>query len=113
LGIELNIKDIQLLYKIKESLGIGNIKIIVRKSINNNEIKLVRYNIRNKKHLKDIIVPIFDKFPMLTNKQYYYIRFREALLKDIKFYLDLPEYFRPKEPLNSVETILNTSYFSA
>lgn len=112
-GLEMNIKDIQLLYKIKAILGVGKIKTRVRKKINNIEIKSVRYNIRNKKHLKEIIIPIFDKYPMLTNKQYDYLRFREALLKDIKIYDDLPKYARPKEPLNSVDNILNTTYFSA
>jgi ubiquinol-cytochrome c reductase cytochrome b subunit len=109
----MNIRDIQLLYKIKTALGVGKIRSRVRKSINNNEINLVRYNIRNKKHLREIIVPIFDKYPLLSNKQYDYLRFREALLKDIKFYEDLPKYTRPKEPFNSVDNILNTSYFSA
>jgi hypothetical protein len=109
----MNIRDIQLLYKIKDALGVGKIKTRVRKSINNNEIKLVRYNIRNKKHLREIIIPIFDKYPMLTNKQYDYLRFRDALLNDIKIYDDLPKYTRSKEPLNSVDNILNTSYFSA
>ncbi len=112
-GLEMNIKDIQLLYKIKKSLGVGKIKIRIRKSINNNEIKLARYNIRNKTHLKKIILPIFEKYPMLTNKQYDFLRFRDALLKDIKLYEDLPKYTRSKEPLNSVDNILNTSYFSA
>jgi len=113
LGLEMNIKDIQLLYKIKDALGVGKIKTKVRKSINNNEIKSVRYNIRNKTHLREIIIPIFDKYPMLTNKQSDYLRFREALLNDIKYYDDLPKYTRSKEPLNSIDNILNTSYFSA
>jgi LAGLIDADG endonuclease len=112
-GLELNIRDIQLLYKIKDALGVGSIKTRVRKNSNENEINLVRYNIRNKKHLKEIIIPILDKYPMLTNKQYDFLRFRYALLNDIKFYEDLPKYTRPKEALNSVDKILNTSYFSA
>lgn len=112
-GLELSIKDIQLLYKIKDALGVGKIKLRVRKGINNNEINLAKYNIRNKKHLKEIILPIFDKYPMLTNKQYDYLRFREALLKDIKFFENLPNYVRPNEPLNSVDNILSISYFPA
>jgi len=50
---------------------------------------------------------------MLTNKQYDYLRFREALLNDIKFYDNLPKYSRPKNSFNSVDTILNKSYFSS
>jgi LAGLIDADG endonuclease len=109
----MNIRDIQLLYKIKNALGVGNIIIKVRKGINKNEIKLARYNIRNKKHLREIILPILDKYPMLTNKQYDFLRFRDALLKNIIFFDDLPKYTRPKEPLNLIDDILKTSYFSA
>jgi ubiquinol-cytochrome c reductase cytochrome b subunit len=109
----MNIRDIQLLYKIKSTLGVGNIRTIIRKGNNNNTINLVRYNIRNKKHLKEIIIPILDKYPMLTNKQYDFLRFREALLNNIIFFNDLPLYSRPKEPINSVVNILKTSYFSS
>jgi ubiquinol-cytochrome c reductase cytochrome b subunit len=109
----MNIRDIQLLYKIKNALGVGKIKHIVRKGIKNNEINLVRYNVRNKQHLREIIIPIIDKYPMLTNKQYDFLRFKEALLNDIIFFNDLPKYTRPKEPLNSIENILNKHYFPA
>jgi hypothetical protein len=111
-GLEMNIRDIQLLYKIKKTLGIGKIKIRIRKDKNNNEIKMASYNIRNKKHLKGIIIPIFDKYPMLTNKQYDYIRFRSLLLNNINLSDNLPKYSRTKEPFNTVENILKTSYFS-
>jgi hypothetical protein len=109
----MNIKDIQLLYKIKNSLGVGKILIRVRKGINNNEIHSARYNVRNKKHLRDIFIPILDKYPMLTNKQYDYLRFREALINNLILFDDLPKYTRPKEPMYSVENILNKSYFPA
>lgn len=113
IGLEMNIRDIQLLYKIKNALGVGKIKHIVRKGIKNNEINLVRYNVRNKQHLREIIIPIIDKYPMLTNKQYDFLRFKEALLNDIIIFNDLPKYTRPKEPLNSIENILNKHYFPA
>lgn len=115
IGLELNIRDIQLLYKIKKSLGVGKILTRVRKDINNieTEIHLARYNVRNKQHLKDIFIPILDKYPMLTNKQYDYLRFREALINNIILYDDVPKYTRPTEPIYSVDTILNISYFPA
>jgi hypothetical protein len=62
--------------------------------------------------LKEIIIPIFEKYPLLTNKKYDYLRFKNALLNNIIFYDDLPQYSRPKEPFNSVENILDTHYFS-
>lgn len=102
----MDIRDVQLLYKIKEILGVGTIDI--RERGNN---KMVLYRIRNKSHLKSIVLPIFDKYPMFSNKQYDYLMFKELLLKDIKFSKDLNDYIRPIEPLNTIETILEKSYF--
>nr|QBM09635.1 hypothetical protein [Dactylella sp.] len=50
---------------------------------------------------------------LISNKQYDYLRFKSALLSDIKFYKDLPVYVRPQTPLNTIESILNTPYLSA
>jgi hypothetical protein len=108
LGIELSIKDVQLIYKIKALLGIGVVSFRKR-----NEVEMVSLRIRDKKHLKNFILPIFDKYPMFSNKQYDYLRFRSALLSGIIYSEDLPEYTRSNVPLNSVESILDKSYFSA
>lgn len=108
LGIELSIKDVQLIYKIKDILGVG--KVSFRKR---NEIEMVSLRIRDKNHLKNFILPIFDKYPMLSNKQYDYLRFKDALLSNIIYSDDLPEYARSNESINSVDSIINTSYFSA
>lgn len=62
----------QLLYKIKEYLGTGTIKI-------NNNIEIY-YIINNKEDLINIIVPIFDKYPLLTSKRYNYLKFKECLM---------------------------------
>ena len=56
-GLEMNIKDIQLLYKIKKLLGVG--KIDIRKDRNT-----AIFRLRKKSQLKDIILPIFDQFPI-------------------------------------------------
>jgi len=108
LGIELSIRDVQLIYKIKSLLGVGVVSFRKR-----NKIEMVSLRIRNKDHLKNVILPIFDKYPMFSNKQYDYLRFREALLKGIIYSEDLPEYSRSNIPLNSVESIINLSYFPA
>lgn len=107
LGIEVSIKDVQLIYKIKDLLGIGVISFRKRK-----EIETVSLRIRNKDHLKNNIFPIFDKYPMLSNKQYDYLRFKSAMLSNIIYSKDLVEYTRNDKPLNSIENIINTSYFS-
>ena len=105
-GIEMNIRDIQLLYKIKEILGVGTINIRER-----NQRKMCLYRIRNKSHLKSIVLPIFDKYPMFSNKQYDYLMFKKLLLNEVHLSKDLSDYIRPIEPLNSIETILNKPYF--
>ena len=108
LGIELSIKDVQLIYKIKALLGIG---VVSFRKIN--EIEMVTLRIRDKNHLKNFIIPIFDKYPMFSNKQYDYLRFKSALLSGIIYSQDLPEYTRSSEPLNSIESIMDKSYFPA
>lgn len=105
-GIELDIRDVQLLYKIKEILGVGIIDFRER-----NNQKMVSYRIRNKSHLKSVVLPIFDKYPMFSNKQYDYLMFKELLLSDFKHSKDLNKYIRPIQPLNTVEMILEKSYF--
>lgn len=108
LGIELSIKDVQLIYKIKNILGVGIVSFRKR-----NEVEMVALRIRNKDHLKKFILPIFDKYPMLSNKQYDYLRFRDLLLSGIIYSENLPEYIRSDEPINSIENIINAPYFSA
>lgn len=108
LGIEMSIRDVQLIYKIKNLLGVGLVSFRKRK-----EIEMVSLRIRNKDHLKDFIFPIFDKYPMFSNKQYDYLRFKDALLSGITHWELLPEYIRGTKPLNSLDSIINTSYFSA
>lgn len=108
LGIEVSISDVQLIYKIKRLLGVGIVRF---RTIN--QIEMVSFRIRNENHLKNIIIPIFDKYPMFSNKQCDYIRFRDSLLSGIIYSVDLVEYKRPDRYINSVESILNKSYFSA
>ena len=110
LGIEVSIKDVQLIYKIKDLLGIG---VVNFREIN--EIRMVSLRIRDKNHLKKFIIPIFDKYPMFSNKQYDYLRFKNALISGIIYSKDLPEYTRSNiiEPVNTIESIINKSYFPA
>lgn len=109
LGIELSIRDVQLIYKIKHLLGIG--VVCFRTDKNRPETVLLR--VRNKNHLINFIIPIFDKYPFISNKQYDYIRFKNALLSGIMYSEQLSEYTRPNNPLNSVEGILKLGYFPA
>jgi hypothetical protein len=40
---------------------------------------MAHFLIRDKKVLQSIILPIFDKYPLLTSKQYNYLLFKKAL----------------------------------
>ena len=108
LGIELSIRDVQLIYKIKDLLGVGKVGFRKRK-----DVEMVSLRIRNKDHLKKYIIPIFDKYPMFSNKQYDYLRFRSCLISNIIYYDDIPEYTRNTKPLNTIESIVNAHYFPA
>ena len=39
----------------------------------------VQYFIRNKKKLETVLIPIFDKYPLLTTKYFDYIKLKKAL----------------------------------
>lgn len=108
LGIELSIRDVQLIYKIKSLLGVGVVSFRKRK-----QVEMVTLRIRDKDYLKNFIFPIFDTYPMFSNKQYDYLRFKSALLSGIIYSKDLPEYTRSNLAINSIESIINASYFSA
>lgn len=104
-GIELHDRDTQLLYKIKKALGVGTIDL--KKNTNT-----VIFRIRKKPHLKDIILPIFDKFPMFTTKQWTYLRFKQNLLNNIVFFEDLIDYIPPKSvPYENINQIIKSNYF--
>lgn len=105
----MSIRDVQLIYKIKDLLGIGVVHF--RKSNCRPETVLLR--VRDKSHLFNYIFPIFDKYPFISNKQYDYIRFKQALLSGIIYSEQLPKYIRGEKPINCVEAILNLNYFSA
>ncbi len=108
LGIEVSIRDVQLIYKVKNLLGVGIISFREK-----NGIKLVGLRIRNKNHLKEYIFPIFDKYPMFSNKQYDYLRFRSCLLSNFIYYENLPIYVKSNKCLNNIKTIIESHYFSA
>nr|YP_003204904.1 endonuclease [Millerozyma farinosa]CAY39274.1 Endonuclease, COB group I intron encoded [Millerozyma farinosa] len=111
LGLELNIRDIKLLYKIKNMLGVGMMKTHTKKNIKGLDLEFAILSMRNKKHLKDVMMPIFDKYPMLTLKQHDYLRFKNNLLNDIMYYEDLMPYKRINTPLYKKEEMMNKDYF--
>lgn len=65
--------NIKLLYLIKSKLGIGTINL----KDGPNE---AAYMIRNQNHLLNNLIPIFDKYPLLTSKRFSYLVWKEGLL---------------------------------
>ena len=63
--------NLRLLFYIKKKLGIGKVK-----SSGNYASFVVRDRISLKKH----IFPLFDKHPLITSKQFNYLKFKEAYL---------------------------------
>ena len=57
----------------KKMLGVGNVTVPSKVS------SCAEYRIRDMQHLKEKILPIFDKYPLLTSKQFAYETFRESL----------------------------------
>lgn len=104
LGMEFSIKDVQLVYKIKSLLGVGNVLFLPR-----NEREMVLFRIKNKDHLKNIILPIFDKYPMLSSKQYDYLRFKHFLLADLTFDSHLPKYIKESQMIMKWQDIIKES----
>jgi hypothetical protein len=109
-GIEVALRDVQLIYKIKNLLGIGTVTFRNKEGRSNTVI----LRVRNKLHLISVILPIIDQYPLFSNKQYDYLRFKEALLNGKKYYEELDtNYIRPSLSLNSVDFIIDASYFPA
>jgi hypothetical protein len=62
---------LRILNYVKKELGVG--------SITKDGVK-AQYFIRDKKIIENVIIPIFDKYPLLTTKYFDYILLKKALL---------------------------------
>jgi hypothetical protein len=56
---------------IKKQLGVGSIYIDKKRS-------MAYFKIRNLKNIESVIFPIFDKYSLLTSKQFNYLKFKQA-----------------------------------
>lgn len=68
--LDQNIYNKRILIYIKKALNTGNINI---------HQNMVKYRVRDKKNLKEIIIPIFNQQPLLTSKIYKYNLWKEGL----------------------------------
>lgn len=72
-------RDIDLIYQIKELLGIGTITFKKVKTSSLKESKSVVFRVRCHVVTINIILPIFDKYPFFSNKQRDYLIFKIQL----------------------------------
>ena len=61
--------NLRALFYIKKQLGVGSVTKDNTKG---------QFFIRDRKKLEAVIFPIFDKYPLLTSKQFNYLRFKQA-----------------------------------
>ncbi len=88
--------NLRLLYHIKKTLGYGKVlKLEAR--------QLACFTISDSKVLKEVIFPIFDKYPLLTNKYFFYLRFKEALC------ILESKSLTQEQKNDGIEKLLNTS----
>ncbi|KAF8805812.1 homing endonuclease, partial [Phlegmacium glaucopus] len=59
--IYLHIKDVDILYKIQSFFGVGNVYLRAYKNI-------AVYRVSNIEYLRDIIIPHFNNYPLITQK---------------------------------------------
>ena len=63
--------NLRLLHFVKKQLGVGSIYVEKTGDV-------AHFRIRDRITLDKVIFPIFDKYPLLTTKQFNYIKFKEA-----------------------------------
>ena len=66
--------NLRLLYYIKSKLAVGSV------SVPDSKDNTAEFRIRKYQHIIQYILPIFDKYPLLTSKHFNYDLFKEAIL---------------------------------
>ena len=95
-----SVYNYRILYFIKKNLGYGSIT----KDGNN----LIQFRIRDTKILKEIIIPIFDNYPLHTSKYYLYNLWKEALLNPQKREINKSSQFKIPDNYKSIHTNIPT-----
>ena len=96
-----SIYNIRVLYHIAKNLGFGSV---------NKSKSFAQFVIRDRKVLEEIILPIFDKYPLLTSKQFDYFKLRKALF--ILKSKDLSHEYKYENIIEIKQEKLNVNYIS-
>jgi hypothetical protein len=101
--IALSRYNLRALYFIKRELGVGNVRKDNTKG---------QFVIRDRKKLVKVIFPIFDKYPLLTSKQFNYLNLKKAydILENVnlsknekdKYLLEINKESIPKDFISNV-----------
>ena len=98
----LSVYDFRVLNYIKKQLGIGSVRTYEKKSC---------FVVSNIFHLKTIILPIFHKYPLLTSKQFFYLKLKEGCVILENTYLSKDE--KDKYLTEIKEKTLPVNYISS
>jgi len=71
--ISQNTYNLRVLYYIKKQLGVGSV------SVESNR-HMASFRIRDRRNLGSVIIPIFNKYPLLTTKYFTYNKFKQAYI---------------------------------
>nr|UBU96507.1 hypothetical protein [Malassezia furfur] len=100
--------NIQMLYHIKKVLQVGS--IITSKN------NIAEYILRNNNHIINTLLPIFDKYPLLTNKEFDYNQFHDAILifnnssiSNMDKHYQIKNILNKQMPKNYVSSVWNNS----
>ena len=90
-------RDVQVLYALKEFFGCG----VVRR----NRGDRMAYRVRKVAHLRERIIPFFEKHPLKTKKRLDFLKFRRILLL-----MERNEHLTPEgiEKIRAIASTMNT-----
>jgi len=98
--------NLRLLFYIKTRLGVGKVK---------QSGNAASFVIRDRKKLEKYIFPIFDKYPLLTSKQFNYLKFKNAftILENASLtsqdrITELLKIYKNPIPLNYISPVWNS-----
>ncbi len=95
--------NIKLLYFIKKQLGVGTVQKEAKTDI-------CSYTLRDRNKLKDVIFPIFDRYPLLTNKYFDFLKFKEAYsILENNFYTKFEQDQKLFDLVNKVNSVGSNS----